>query len=258
MPWRNPAHDWDQYDAVYICTPWDYPQDPALFIEVLEAIDASSAHLINPLSLARWTLTKTYLRDLDERGGAVVPSVWCDAFDADEMPGWFDALGSDRIIVKPVIGTNSQHSFLLGRPVTPNQQRELAETFERRAFFVQPFLANVQGEGEYSLFYFNGEYSHAILKVPRRGDYRSQEEHGSEIRSVSASGRLRDAAQRILALVEPQPVYVRIDLVRDDADVFRLMELELIEPSLYLRTDAGAAGRFAQAFDTAWRRLDAG
>ena len=84
VPWRNPSHDWSQYDAVYICTPWDYPDDPALFMRTLEAIEASPAHLINPISLARWSLAKTYLRDLAERGGAVVPSLWIDRIHTED------------------------------------------------------------------------------------------------------------------------------------------------------------------------------
>lgn len=255
ISWRNPSHDWSQYDAVYICTPWDYPDDAALFMRVLEAIEVSRAHLINPISLVRWSLAKTYLRDLAERGGAVVPSLWFDEFEAGSVAGWFDELGSNRIIIKPAVGTNSQHQVILRQPVGREQLAELARVYRDRPFFVQPFIRNVQSEGEYSLFFFSGEYSHAILKTPEQGDFRSQEEHGAEIRSVTATPRQIAAAEDLLALVEPQPTYVRVDLVRDDEDNFLLMELELIEPSLYLRTDPGAAGRFARAFDERFQIL---
>ena len=110
-------------------------------------------------------------------------------------------------------------------------------------------MANVQAEGEYSLFYFDLAYSHAILKIPAAGDFRSQEEHGAEIRAVTAPEALLRAGEGIMSLVEPRPVYARADFVRDDDGHYLLMELELIEPSLYLRTDDGAASRFAAAFD---------
>ena len=248
VPWRSPNEDWDRFDAVYICTPWDYPDDPELFLQVLAAIEASSAHLVNPLSLAQWTLAKTYLRDLANKGGAVVPSLWFDGFDGQQADSWFDDLGGDKIVIKPAIGTNSKDQFVLTRPVPERLVGELRHTFCTRPFFVQPFLANVQSEGEYSLFFFAGEYSHAILKTPEQGDFRSQEEHGADIRSVAANAVQIEAAEKILALVEPPPVYARVDLVRDDNDVYRLMVLELIEPSLYLRMDDGAATRFARAF----------
>jgi len=254
VSWRNPDLDWGQYDAVYICTPWDYPDDPELFMKTLEAIEASSAELINPISLVRWSLAKTYLRDLAERGGAVVPSLWLDDFSADEATGWFDHFGVSKVVIKPEVGTNSKHQVVLTNPVSADTFGELEQVYRNRPFFVQPFLSNVQSEGEYSLFFFGNEYSHAILKTPEHGDFRSQEEHGAEIKSVSASDEQIDAANKLLALVDPQPTYVRVDLVRDDDGNYLLMELELIEPSLYLRTDPGSAMRFARAFDQAAKR----
>jgi glutathione synthase/RimK-type ligase-like ATP-grasp enzyme len=255
VPWRSPSHDWSQYHAVYICTPWDYPDDPELFMAVLESIEVSSAHLINPISLVRWSLAKTYLRDLEDRGGAIVPSLWFEHFDAHQVSGWFDHFNADRIIVKPEVGTNSQHQVVLHNPVAPEQLTELQRQYRERPFFVQPFIDSVQGEGEYSLFFFGGEYSHAILKTPAQDDFRSQEEHGAEIRSIAATEEQVAAAEKLLLLVDPQPTYVRVDLVRDARDNYLLMELELIEPSLYLRTDPGAADRFASAFDERFKVL---
>ena len=255
VPWRNASHDWNQYQAAYICTPWDYPDDPQLFMAVLESIEASSAHLINPISLVRWSLAKTYLRDLENRGGAIVPSLWFEHFDAHQVAGWFDHFNANRIIVKPQVGTNSQHQVVLRHPVAAEQLAELQRQYRERPFFVQPFIDSVQGEGEYSLFFFGGEYSHAILKTPAQDDFRSQEEHGAEIRSIAATEEQVAAAEKLLSLVDPQPTYVRVDLVRDARDGYLLMELELIEPSLYLRTDPGAADRFASAFNERFKVL---
>ncbi len=255
VPWRDLTVDWNTFDAVYICTPWDYIIDPALFLQVLETIDTSNAELINPLPLVHWSLAKTYLRDLEDKGGAIVPSIWFERFDVADIPGWFESLESDKVVIKPTVGANARDTFVLSQPVAPKLVSELEATFNENAFFVQPFMTNIQSEGEYSLFYFNGEYSHAILKTPESGDFRSQEEHGADIKGVSATAEQIAAAEGILALVEPRPTYVRVDLIRDDNDDFRLMELELIEPSLYLRTDAGSAARFARAFDATFREL---
>lgn len=247
--WNDPSIDWDSFDAVYICTPWDYPQHVGEFLAVLERIDRSSAALINPLSLVYWNLEKTYLRDIEARGGAVVPSLWRERFEAAEIHGWFEAYGTRRIVVKPAVGANAADTFVLEEPVPPESIRVLSETFGRRRFFVQPFMPNVIGEGEYSLTYFGGACSHAILKTPKAGDFRSQEEHGAEIRAVEPTPELLAAARSVFACVEPEPAYARADFVRDDNDRFLLMELELIEPSLYLRTDAGSPARFAAAID---------
>ena len=247
--WNDPGIDWDVFDAVYICTPWDYPQQVERFLDVLTTIDRSAAVLINPLPLVHWNLEKNYLRDIEARGGAVVPSLWCERFDAAEIPGWFAAHDAERIVVKPAVGANAADTYVLTEPVPPGLIRVLSETFARRRFFVQPFMPNVIAEGEYSLIWFGGECSHAILKTPKAGDFRSQEEHGAAIRAVTPAPAIVDAARAIFDRVEPKPAYGRADLVRDEGDRFLLMELELIEPSLYLRTDAGSSARFAAAID---------
>lgn len=249
VAWRDPTIDWNHYHAVYICTPWDYPQHKEQFIELLQNIENSNAVLVNPLALATWTLSKTYLRDLEQRGADIVRSIWFDKFETSQITAWFEHLHADKLVIKPAVGANAQDTFVLQQPLSQELTTQLLFTFRHRPFFVQPFMENIQTEGEYSLFYFAAEYSHAILKTPKSGDFRVQEEHGGEICSVQPSAALLRAGSEILSLVEPQPVYARVDFVRDAAGIFRLMELELIEPSLYLRMHDAAAQRFAVAFD---------
>lgn len=246
VPWRSDV-DWGNYDLVYICTPWDYQDDVAAFIDVLQRIEDSSATLVNSLELVHWNLEKNYLRDLESRGAAIVPSLFHDHFDSSDVDGWFRAHDTGRIVVKPLVGANADHITVLQRPVAAALVKILHETYASRPFFVQPFMDSVMTEGEYSTFFFDGDFSHAILKRPGAGDFRTQEEHGADILSVTAPRALIDTAHDVVAMVEPRPVYVRADFVRDDAGDFLVMELELIEPSLYLRTDPGAAARFAKA-----------
>lgn len=248
--WRDRSVAWDDFHAVYICTPWDYQEDPALFLDVLDTIDKSTALLVNDLALVRWTLEKSYLKDLEERGADIVPSTWHRDFDAEDADAFFSSHNADKLILKPLIGANAADTFVLTNPISDALCRELTDTFRDRSYFVQPFVANIQSEGEFSLFFLGGAYSHAIQKTPKVGDFRVQEEHGAEIKAVTAPDRLIDTATCIMEMVEPEPVYARIDFVRDDDDRYLLMELELIEPSLYLRTDPNAATRFAAAFDT--------
>lgn len=247
--WDDPSVDWNAFDAVYICTPWDYPDKLEQFVGVLDAIDHSSALLINDLELVRWNLSKTYLRDLEERGGEIVPSIWLDEFDPRLVAEGFARFATDRIVIKPQMGANAVDTFILTDPVAGDVLDRLATTFADRKSFLQPFMPGVQAEGEYSLFFFGQEYSHTILKVPAAGDFRSQEEHGAEIFSRAPPSGLRAAGDNIMRLVEPAPVYARADFVRNRGGEFLLMELELIEPSLYLRMDDRAADRFAVAID---------
>ena len=248
VPWRS-APDWNEFDAVYICTPWDYPEHASEFMAVLEAIEASNAVLCNDLSIARWSLEKSYLQDVEARGDNIVPSTWYDDFDAAQVPGYFDEHQTDRVVIKPIIGANAKDTFVLSKPVGAHRLLELEKTFSGRRFLVQPFIENIQSEGEYSLFFFNGEYSHAIQKIPKAGDFRVQEEHGADIVTVTPSADLLKTAHTVFSHIDPLPVYGRGDWVRGPDGRFLLMELELIEPSLYLRADSGAAARFAAAFN---------
>ncbi len=248
VDWRS-RRDWNEYQAVYICTPWDYPDHEAQFLAVLENIEASDALLINDLELVHWTLQKTYLRDVEQRGSEIVPSTWYDGFASVDTAEFFRDHQTDRVVIKPTVGANARDTFVLTDPVDDDRLQTLRRLYADRAFLVQPFIETIQTEGEYSLFFFNGRYSHAIQKTPKPGDFRVQEEHGADIKPVRPTRPLLDTAISLFAMIEPRPTYGRGDWVRDATGRYLLMELELIEPSLYLRTDSGAAARFARALD---------
>lgn len=250
VPWRADA-DWNAFDLVYICSPWDYPDDVEAFLRVLEDIERSDARLVNSLDLVRWNLQKTYLRDLESGGAAIVPSLWYSRFAEFSLDAALAAHDCDSLVAKPVVGANAVDTFVIQRSVGTKVMDALASAFEDRAFFVQPFVESVRSEGEYSVFFLGGRYSHAILKIPESGDFRTQEEHGAEILAIEPPKGLERTARNIVAMVEPQPVYVRADFVRGSDGSFLLMELELIEPSLYLRTHEGTAEQLATALTRA-------
>jgi hypothetical protein len=115
---------------------------------------------------------------------------------------------------------------------------------------VQPFMRGIVEEGEFSLFYFSGEYSHTILKTPKTGDFRVQEEHGGIIQATKPTADLLATGERIMHNISPTPLYARIDFVRTGEGEFAVVELELIEPSMYLREAAHAPQMFASAINT--------
>lgn len=254
VDWHSPC-DWQRFDAVYICTPWDYPDHADEFRAVLRKIVKSGAILFNDLALVNWNLEKTYMRDVEARGDDIVPSTWYDNFDQSLVPGFFEEHRCDKVVIKPIVGANAQDAFVLTNPVDDKLVATLRDTFTGRRFLVQPFIRNILSEGEFSLFFFNGAYSHAIRKTPKLGDFRVQEEHGADITPVEPPDRLLAVAHKVFSHIEPLPVYGRGDWVRDEDGRFLLMELELIEPSLYLRTHRDAAARFAAAFNQRFEEL---
>ncbi len=249
ISWRNRQADWDQYEAVIIRSPWDYQQDPEAFFKVLEEIEASSALLENKLDLVEWNIDKRYLRDLEEQGITIVPSLWEERFDNGTYRDAFKRLSSNEIIVKPTISAGAEDTFRIPKDRAGEYTSQLQTTFADRPYIVQPFMPDIIREGEFSLFYFGDTYSHTVLKTPKKDDFRVQEEHGGVLKLVEAEPEMRQISRKILDLLTPQPLYARIDLVRHGNDDFALMELELIEPSLYFNMDPQSPERFAKVFD---------
>jgi hypothetical protein len=248
VSWRQTEVPWEHFDVVIIRSTWDYWNDVPAFLEVLARIDRES-RLANALDIVHWNLAKTYMVDLEGKGVGIVPTIWPDAVLEGLFPAYCDQLQSDELVIKPVVGANGEDAYRVSRSDAADRLARIAEVFTGRAAMVQRFMPGIQSEGEYSLFFFNGEFSHAILKVPAASEFRSQEEHGAEIRSVRPEKALLLRAREALASLSSVPLYARIDFVRDDRDDFLVMELELIEPSMYLRTDPEAASRFARAID---------
>ncbi len=250
VPWNSPAEPWERFDAVVIRSTWDYHRSPLEFIAALERIVASGAQLQNSLDLVRWNLEKTYLRDLQVSGAPVVPSLFGQSLRADELEGLFAALGCEELVIKPTISASADDTHRLERRQLERGAPDWLEAIGHRAYLAQPFQAGIVEEGEYSVVFLGGEFSHSTLKAPRAGDFRVQSEHGGSTRAVQAPPALVRAARVALdvaARFGPTPLYARADLVRDGSGGFLVMELELIEPGLFLDFDPSAASRLARA-----------
>jgi glutathione synthase/RimK-type ligase-like ATP-grasp enzyme len=252
VSWRC-STDWNDFAAVVIRTTWDYQADPKAFLAALEVIDGSRARLANDLELVRWNLRKTYLRELQSRGVTVAPSHWGAGLRASELMALFSRFETSELVIKPVVGANADDAFRLTPESLRSRGDELEALYWNRGYLAQPFLARILDEGELSVVFFSGRHSHAIRKIPRPGDFRVQEEHGGSIEGVTADPALLAAAERAMAALGPAPLQARVDLVRLADGRFAVMELELIEPALYFRTDPGSATRFAAAFDRWFR-----
>ena len=248
VPWQA-AIEWRKYDGVVIRTTWDYQNHLAAFLNVLQKIETQT-RLANPLEIVKWNADKNiYLQDVEQRGGKIVPTIWGDSvIDSRQMEAWFEQLKTDEMVIKPTIGANAQYAFRLKRGAV--DAGELSEVFDKRSYMVQPFMRGIVEEGEFSLFYFNGEYSHAILKTPKTDDFRVQEEHGGIIQATKPTADLLATGEKIMQSISPTPLYARIDFVRTDDGDFAVVELELIEPSMYLREAAHAPQMFAEAIDS--------
>ncbi|TDU83411.1 glutathione synthase/RimK-type ligase-like ATP-grasp enzyme [Kribbella voronezhensis] len=241
--WADPSVDWSAYDGVLLRSVWDYQTRYLEFTEWLGQLDKAGVPVLNDSDLVRWNGDKRYLLELRERGVAIVPSqVAAGACLREVVAG----LNGQEIVIKPTVSASARNTVrgLAGSGELDAAMGELPDD----VYLVQPFLPEIQSEGEWSLIYLDGEFSHAVLKRPADGDYRVQDDFGGTATPADPAPAVRAAADAVLAAVDSRtpPVYARVDGVVA-AGRFLLMELELIEPYLFFPQHPAAATHLATA-----------
>ncbi|MFZ5668458.1 MAG: ATP-grasp domain-containing protein [Pseudomonadota bacterium] len=231
-------------DLVMPLLAWGYHQDAADWLAMLEALQARGARVLNDVGQLRWNTTKAYLAELGAAGVPVVPTVFADRLDEAVVAEARARLGAETVVVKPQVSAGS-HATLRLDPGDP------LEGGPDGPAMIQPFLPAVSGEGEISLVCFGGVFSHAVGKVAKAGDFRVQPQFGAAIGPIAPPSGALEVARAALAAAPGAPTYARVDLIRHPDGALRVMELEAIEPDLFLEhaPDAGAA--FAAAVKAA-------
>jgi glutathione synthase/RimK-type ligase-like ATP-grasp enzyme len=240
VPWAE-AGDLSGFAAVLPLVVWGYHERYAEWLALLDRLGAGEARCINPPDLLRWNSDKAYLAELDAKG---IPTVHTIAVDALDERGLHDArarFGCDRLVVKPPVSASATGTFLLA----PGDS--VPAEVAGRPMLVQPFMDSIARDGEYSLMLFDDRFSHAIVKRPKAGDFRVQPHLGGSEQPCEAPDGAVALAKAALAAAPAEAVYARVDMVADDDGALQIMELELIEPALWLQhaPDKGAA--FASA-----------
>lgn len=245
MGWDDPAADWGGFDLCLVKSTWDYNRKYDEFLAWARRVEAVT-RLRNPADLIAWNSDKTYLRELGERGVRTVPTAWVRRGSETRLLETLDAEGWERAVVKPVVDLGAEN---LRRVRAGGEEGEaaLAAVLQRHDAMVQPFLPSLETRGETSLIYVDGVLTHAVRKRPAPGDFRVQEIWGgSSERTEPAAGEV-ELAERALAQLDSPPLYARVDVLEDLEGQPCLIELELIEPNLYLDAHPGAADRLADA-----------
>ena len=250
VPWdTNKLIDWDQYDSVIIRSTWNYQENFLKFINVLKEINSSSADLQNPIDIVEWNLNKQYLKDFENKNIKIVPSQWFNNFIPKEIIQSFLNFNSKKIIIKPCISANADHTYILEEKTALSKLKTLKKDFIDKEFIIQPFIQDIKNEGEYSLIYFGNTLSHVLLKTPKVGDFRVQEEHGGTLKSIiNPEQALIRFGKNVINKLPRACLYSRVDIVRNKNE-FLLMEVELIEPSLYFNMDSKSPKKFVEVFN---------
>ena len=243
--WTNPG-DLSGFDLILPLIAWGYQRDCPAWFALLDRLEAENLPVANPTKLLRWNTDKAYLAELAEAGVATVPTLIRESMNNAALANAREIFASPRLVVKPPISGGADGTYLIG----PSDTLPVEAVGQR--MLIQPFLPAISEDGEYSLFYFGGQYSHAISKHPANGDFRVQEQFGGVERSIVAPADAMALAETALVVTERlhdtgPMTYARVDMVRDRNGAFRLMELELIEPSLFLHFADDKGAMFARA-----------
>ncbi len=238
--WSDPSTRWERFDLAVVRSTWDYHRHAARFLEWIGKVERR-VPLWNPPHVLRWNSSKTYLAALEARGVRIVPTRFCrgpaavrEALRAGRWP---------RAVVKPAVSADAYRTVLVEGDAAGRAAAPLPEILEDEEMLVQPYLTEVERSGERSLVFLGGRYSHAFLRAPKLAASPSALLEGAPARPTEAE---RHAAEEVVRAAPGPTVYARVDLVPDADGPPRLMELELIEPFLGLRSSRGAAERLAE------------
>jgi glutathione synthase/RimK-type ligase-like ATP-grasp enzyme len=195
----------------------------------------------------RWNSHKSYLVDLARRGAAVIPTEIARAGSILDVRARMAARGWTRAVLKPALGADAYGTILVDDATMETAQAHATVLLAERDLMIQPYLKSVEEPGERCLVYIGGQFSHAVRK---RSLFLGGRHVGPEGVAVEAADDERDVAARILRLAGAEAaLYARVDLARDDDGRPCLMELELVEPTLFFTGTPGAAERMADALE---------
>lgn len=248
--WDDSEQRLDDVLAVIVRSCWDYQFRPNQFLAWAERITSSGVQLFNPVATLHWNHDKRYLRELASLGVPVPETAWFEPGTSAALEQVMEDYGWEKSVLKPAVSATAWNTFRVTQASAASFQTKFDEMVASGAVMVQRFIENITTSGEWSFIFFGDQFSHAILKRPQDGDFRVQTEFGGTIeRNITPPPALIEEARTILNNVSAQWLYARVDAV-DVAGHLCLIEIELIEPALFLHSSQTAA-KFACAIASA-------
>lgn len=236
--WDSAMVDLRGLSMIVVRTPWNYVEASDRFLTWFDAVSGAGIPVWNPPELIKWNFDKHYLLELASKGVSVVPSEIVELSALESFDKYAARFGSRKIVAKPVVSAAARNTHVV------SSDAELRAISSDEKIILQPFVEEIQTEGEWSLLFFNGEFSHSLVKCPARGDFRVQEMYKGTWEYRDADAVLLGEAKKIVAAIPGQWLYARVDGVRRKGR-FELMELELFEPQLFFGKRPELAERFA-------------
>jgi glutathione synthase/RimK-type ligase-like ATP-grasp enzyme len=242
------AEDLSAYDLVLPLVVWGYHLQYEEWRSFLDWVEAEQLPVTNPPELLRWNSDKAYLKELGGKGIPTVETIEVESLNEGELAAAAAQLGTEELVVKPPVSASATgtHRIRVGDEI-PAEERG-------RRMMIQPFLPSIATEGEYAVILFDGVYSHTVVKRPKTGDFRVQPHLGGSTEPSEPPEGAVALAQAALAAAPAEATYARVDIVRGGDSKLFVMELELIEPALFLDVAAHGEEAFADAVIAAAER----
>src|SRR2546422_2977778 len=244
--WDAPDVRWEGFTAVMVRSCWDYHCRLAEFLGGIAKLEGLGGAIWNPPPVLRWNSHKSYLRDLAAAGVATVPTRWVARGEQAALADILDVAGWREAVVKPAVSASALGTWRTTVVTAACDQTRFDELLATGDVMVQPYIDVVRDQGEWSLMFWGRRYSHSVLKRPAGADFRVQWEYGGSAVAKKPPRSVREDAERALAVVPPETLYARVDGVEREGRLV-VMELELIEPHLFLGWEPSAPDRLAQA-----------
>lgn len=246
VDWAEPDVDWSQFQCAVFRTTWDYFERRPEFSRWLSQIQQQTK-LCNPADTVWWNMDKHYLADLEEKGLPIVPSRFIEQGQKKSLMELLDESGWEDAVIKPCISGAARHTYRFNRQTATTIEPVIQELLTSESLILQPFQQDVVNRGEDTLVVINGRFTHAVRKVPKAGDFRVQDDHGGTTHCYQPTAEQIELAEHVIRSSPHPASYGRVDLVRNNDGAYAVMELELIEPELWLRDHPPAAEAFAEA-----------
>ncbi len=241
LAWDDPKADFSRFDLCVLRSTWNYIHVLPLFLEWIERT-SQLCRVMNPPDVLRWNSDKSYLGELAQEGVPVIPTIPVPKGSSPSLDRLLGGRSWSRIVIKPRFGAGSFATRRFQEPCGAEARDFLERSSAERDMMIQPYLPSVEGPGEKALVWIAGELTHAIRKAPRFG---TDDEKTSEALRIAPDER--EFAERILRPWAGRLLYGRVDVARDEDGKLLLMELELLEPSLFLIEEPRALDRLARA-----------
>ena len=246
VSWSDPEVNWGQFSLLLFKSTWDYFDHYSAFLSWLDKIRILGIPTLNSLNTIIWNSSKSYLLEIESKGFPVIAGMILPKGRPIALNEIANKIQTESLVIKPLVSGGAKRTLKLEKKNWAKHKNEIQSWMNEEAFLVQPFVPEVEKVGEYSLLFFNGKFSHAVLKTPAKEDFRVQHYFGGTIKQVNPSASMLASCLMLVDEYAKESLYVRVDGVEIEG-VFHLMELEMIEPYLFLESNEEAIGNYKNA-----------